>query len=258
MSSVITLVHWSDLHVGIVENEARLEALVSWTVANLAPSTTAIAITGDLTEDGGGAQYRRAVELLRPLVRAGFRLLPVPGNHDCGPRGIKWNEAARRRWDHYVWSRLLGVKAPSKYPHAVDLGAWRVLLLDSQEGNSDDLIVMARGELGQPQIARLEVALQDHLHKPHAILLHHHPISADLLHALDEAEEVVELLGRRGVELVLFGHMHKRATYTGHAGILHAADAGQTVEVRGGALEFTAWRLAPDRSATPHVWRVPV
>lgn len=257
-NTTITLAHWSDLHVGIKANEDRLRLLVEWAVANLSPGTTAIGISGDVTEDGAASQYRRAVDLLRPLVVAGFTLLLAPGNHDCGPRGIKWDADARRRWDHYMWSRLQGVKAPARYPHAVDVGAWRILLLDSQEGNGDDLIVMARGELGAPQIARLEVALQDHLHKPMAALMHHHPIDSDILHALDEAEEVVALLGRRGLELLLFGHMHKRATYTNHQGILHAADAGQTVEVRGGALEFTAWRLAPDRSATPHTIRVPI
>lgn len=243
----INLLHWSDLH----DAHPATDQLVDHVLATYSPGDTVILITGDLTNSGTDREYGRMRASLLPLAHHGYRVLAVPGNHDCGPMGIDWEESARKRFDAYILRDVMGLRR-SMWPLVVEGGAWRVILLDSQEGNSDDLIVMARGELGTRQLARLELALQDES-KPTIVALHHHPIKADILHALDEHEELCELLGRRDcVKAALFGHMHARGVWRNARGIPYAADAGKTTEPREGALVYTLHRLGADGS---HVTR---
>ena len=220
---MITLLHWSDLHIGAGEAEARaLARLVKHTLANYVPHATVILITGDLTEGGKAGEYSRCRVLLMPLVRAGFTVLAVPGNHDCGNKGLKWDREARARFGSQIIRPLMG-GVPVRWPIVWRIGGWRFLLLDSCAGNNDDLVPLARGEIGTTQLARLEVELQDE-REPTVIALHHHPLRSDVLHALDEADDLVAMCARREqARAVLFGHMHRRCEFHDEGGVDYAA-----------------------------------
>lgn len=243
---MLTLLHWSDLHIGAGESEARaLARLVKHACANYTPHSTAVLITGDLTECGKAGEYSRCRVLLLPLVRAGFTVLAVPGNHDCGGKGLRWDTPSRARFDSQIIRPLMG-GVPVRWPIVWRIGGWRFLLLDSCAGNHDDLVPLARGEIGAAQLARLEVELQDE-REPTVIALHHHPLRSDVLHALDEADDLVAMCARREqARAVLFGHMHRRAEFHDEGGVDYAADAGKTTEEVGGALRYTLHTLAPD------------
>ena len=251
------LLHWSDLHIGAGESEARaLKALVTHALANYPPHSTTILITGDVTDNGLAGEMARARTLLMPLTRAGFTLLLVPGNHDCGVKGLRWNRTARGRFDTLLVRPLMGVASP-RWPLVARFGGWRLILLDSCEGNHDDLVTLARGELGATQMARLEVELQDE-REPTVIALHHHPLKADVLHALDEADALVEICGRRvNARALLFGHMHARADFSDAGGVDYAADAGKTTQIVNGHLRYTLHTLAPDGTMGHREVRVP-
>lgn len=261
MHLTTSLLHWSDTHTGAGPDERdNLRALVAHVIATYSPATTTIAISGDLTDDGAAHQYSQLRAILRPLETRGYKILAVPGNHDCGPLGLDWDREARARFDLHVLRPLMHMQ-PAPWPLVASVGGWRAILLDTCEGNHDDLVPLARGELGRRQMARLEVALQDD-DRPTLVLCHHHPLKADWLHALDEADELVAMLARRSnVKLVLFGHMHQRGVIvgTGAGQIPYAADAGKTTAPdAAGDLVYTLHRLGGDGSHVAKEVRVPL
>ena len=241
---MINIIHWSDTHVGeSPTREAALASLVAHALDNYHPHDTVIVITGDVTHNGALAEYRRAARILGKLTRHAFTVLIAPGNHDCGPMGLKWSDEASEAFDVELWGKVCPGKAPARWPIVHTFGNVRFIILDSCEGNADEWMPGARGELGTAQLARLEVAMQDELPAT-VVALHHHPIKADLLHALPEAESLTAILGRRAVPLLLFGHMHRRGVWRGHQGIGIAADAGSTTATVAGHYVYTLYRMS--------------
>ena len=90
-SSVITrkILHLSDLHIGLNGSEKNSNALKRIVVKiikcyeNDQPKPLII-ITGDIADYGNGPSncIAEAKSLLQPLTNAGFKVLPIPGNHD--------------------------------------------------------------------------------------------------------------------------------------------------------------------------------
>lgn len=252
---MINVLHLSDLHVG--EHPGRRAALariVTWIIANLSAATTLVAVTGDITHNGLPGEWSKASAELARLRVAGFVVVPVPGNHDCGMLGLTWRADRRAGFDR-LWREVASQPLASRWPQVVLFGGWRFIALDSCEGNSDDWIPLARGELGKAQIARLEGELAEL--GPACVLLHHHVIDSNPTTQLDEAEGVAELLGRRALPLLLNGHRHKRAVHLGHKGIAATYDAGQTTEPVNGHYELNLHRLGPDGSVTTQAMRIP-
>lgn len=205
----MTLIHWSDLHIG--QHPGRLAALrplVARVVERArAGEQLALIVTGDITENGHASELDAATTALAPLAAAAVPIVTVPGNHDCGPRGILWAEEARARYE--AWHELVCAPSESRWPRVWHLGELRIIGLDSQEGQAGELWPpLARGELGSRQLIRLELLLQTPT--PTVLLLHHHPEWHDPAHVLEDARELRMLVKRRPhVELVLFGHQHR-------------------------------------------------
>ncbi|MGB8862190.1 MAG: metallophosphoesterase [Ilumatobacteraceae bacterium] len=239
MSNFVTLAQISDSHLRAAPDDSPaspdrcLQSAVEQVAAH---GTDALLLTGDLTDDGSPAAYRR----IRAIVDAlGVPVLATPGNHD--------DPAA------------LAMTFPA--PGEMVLGGWRVLLVDTMlpgrnDGrvNVDTLIERLGHDEGQPTI----------------VAMHHPPITTSTHEwfQLDGAEALVAALGRRNdVKVVLSGHLHQafnvvlgRVSYIGCSSswysIAHRGDEYSLDQGHVGALVLRlhddgrwTWRRLPD----PHM-----
>ena len=147
----------------------------------------AILVTGDLVQDdpAGYANFRRAFETLGKPVYC------VPGNHD-EPRAMM-RELAR---------------APFIVGGRVDLGAWRIVLLDSTVPGC------AEGRLSEASLAQLDEALASAAGRHVLVCLHHHPVAMSSRWldrvGLVNADEFFRIIdAHRDVRAVLWGHVHQ-------------------------------------------------
>jgi 3',5'-cyclic-AMP phosphodiesterase len=147
----------------------------------------AMLVTGDLVQDdpAGYAHFRRVFGSLRLPV------LCLPGNHDEP-------EAMRRELDC----------APFVVGGSVDLGLWRIVLLDSTLPGS------AAGRLGAESLAALESALAEAPQRHALVCLHHHPVPMasrwlDRV-GLQNAGEFFDVIDRHpNVRGIVWGHVHQ-------------------------------------------------
>jgi Icc protein len=192
--SVVRVVQFTDPHLYGNESEtlrgvATLPALVR--TLNLAQArewpVDAVLVTGDLVQDdaSGYPHFRRIFGSLSVPV------LCIPGNHD--------EPAALQR-------ELRG--KPFITEGHVDLGGWRIVLLDSCLPGS------ARGHLSGQTLAALDSALSsaDNLHT--LVCLHHHPVAMSSRWldqvGLDNANEFFDVIDRhRNVRAIVWGHVHQ-------------------------------------------------
>lgn len=204
------IAHVSDIHG---EGEA-LKAIVADILARPDLAQLAVALTGDITDDGHPAEWRAIQQALAPLVGL-VPLWLVPGNHDCGMSGITYDEvrAERSRRAIDMISTTPIIASPTGL-RVWRWGVYRVIGLDSQRGQAGELLPpLARGEIGREQLAALEVELADP--EPTIVLLHHHPLWSEWAHALEDSEQLLALLDRRPqVKAVLYGHRHREESAT--------------------------------------------
>jgi Icc protein len=149
-------------------------------------SIDALLCSGDLVNDdpGGYAHFERELSAL------GKPIYCVPGNHD---------DPVRMR-------RALSTP-PFQVGGYVDLGAWRLVLVDSC------LPGQARGRVSRTELRALDSALADT--DRHALIcLHHHPVemSSNWLDVVgvENADEFFAVLDAHPrVRLVTWGHVHQ-------------------------------------------------
>lgn len=148
----------------------------------------AILATGDLVQDdpGGYAHFR---EVMAPL---GKPVLCIPGNHDLVPQ---------------MRAALSG--PPFLLDGPVDLGDWRILLLDSTVPGE------VGGRLAQAELARLDAQLAGAPDRPALVTLHHHPVPMgsrwlDPLGLANAAEFFAVLDRHPQVRGIVYGHVHQR------------------------------------------------
>jgi len=143
--------------------------------------------TGDITQDGSEDAYRR-------FIAASLRLPApchwIPGNHD--------NAALMQR---------LG-SASGMSRDWVDIGNWRIVLLDSSLDGS------VAGHLSDTQLQRLGDALSTAGERHLLVCLHHHPvdIGCDWMQpiGLHNADALfARLAGQSAVKALLWGHIHQ-------------------------------------------------
>jgi len=193
-SSVVRLTHLTDPHLYGGEREllrgiATLPSLEA-TLANARQRDwppDAVLVTGDLVQDdpAGYVHFRRLLGDLRVPV------LCLPGNHDEP-------EAMRRELDG----------APFVIGGAVDLGLWRIVLLDSTVSGS------AAGRMSAESLAALESALAAAPQRHALVCLHHHPVPMDSRWldrvGLLNAAEFFDIVDRHpNVRGVVWGHVHQ-------------------------------------------------
>lgn len=151
------------------------------------PPPDAWLVTGDLVQDdpGGYPHFRRC------FMGLGRPVLCLPGNHD---------EPAIMR------EALAG--EPFRLGGTIDLGAWRIVLLDSTRPGA------AGGRLAPGELQRLDTALAGAPDRHVLVCLHHHPVSMSSRWldrvGLENPGDLFEILDRhRPLRAVVWGHVHQ-------------------------------------------------
>lgn len=186
-----TLIALSDPH--LEEHPGPADAALDRALGLLAAASdvrpAAILLTGDLSEDGSEASYRRIAAATAPVVARGARRIVVPGNHDDV-------DALRRE--------LLDGGAVDR---VVDLGGARVVALDSTVPGAH------HGALTDEQLDWLTAVLRDPAPSGSVVVLHHPPLPfADPVLdglGLREPGRLAAALAGSDVRLVVCGHAHQ-------------------------------------------------
>jgi 3',5'-cyclic-AMP phosphodiesterase len=197
------LAHISDLHSG--ETPGRAETLMAMARAVVDSRADFCVVTGDIADNAAPHEYRKA---LAPLsyIQKHMPLELVPGNHDCGVKGL-WATQARYDEYHQFVARLTGEKRNAgSYPTVLDHKGFRFVGLDSTQGVLKRPWLLARGKLGTPQLEGLNAALSTDL--PVVVFLHHHPFYRGLGLELTDAGPLIATLAG-AYHLLLFGHKHE-------------------------------------------------
>ena len=192
--SVVRLTHFTDPHLygsesGALRGVATLPALKAALARARAHDwpPDALLVTGDIVQDdpAGYPHFRRLFEAL------GVPVLCIPGNHD--------EPQAMRR-------ELAG--PPFVLGGHVDLGRWRIVLLDSCLPGS------ASGLLAPAALGALDAALGSAGRRHCLVCLHHHPVPMasrwlDRV-GLENAPEFLATVDRHpNVRAILWGHVHQ-------------------------------------------------
>lgn len=193
-TSVVRLTHLTDPHLyggerellrGIATLPSLEAALANARQRDWPPD--AVLVTGDLVQDdpAGYVHFKRLLGELRVPV------LCLPGNHDEP-------EAMRRELDG----------APFVIGGAVDLGLWRIVLLDSTISGS------AAGRVSAGGLAALESALAAAPQRHALVCLHHHPVPMDSRWldrvGLQNGAEFFDVIDRHpNVRGIVWGHVHQ-------------------------------------------------
>ncbi len=163
-----------------------LDALRTVLAKGLHEPTDLILLTGDIVHDDP-----RGYERLREMFDPSIPVLCIPGNHDA-PQAMR---------------AVLDI-APFRIGGHHDIGAWRLIMLDSQQEGE------VGGRLDDSELQRLEAALRDAPRHLALVVLHHPPIAMgsawlDAI-GLDNSADFFSVLDRHAkVRGVLWGHAHQ-------------------------------------------------
>lgn len=146
-----------------------------------------ILATGDLSQDGSEASYRRFRQLTAAI---GAPTRWLAGNHDETP------------------PMQAVCKDSELLEPVIDLGAWRIVMLDSSIPGA------VPGFLDETQLRILEQALSEAPQRHHLICLHHHPVSIGCKWmepiGLRNPDALFAILDRHPqARAVLWGHIHQ-------------------------------------------------
>jgi 3',5'-cyclic AMP phosphodiesterase CpdA len=201
MLVLMKLAHLSDLHLGHHTSHTKLESLVE-DLLSQAPDI--LVNTGDITDRGTVAQFRRARDFVNSL---GLPFLSVPGNREVAITAVwEWliPRLAMRRY-HGFFGQI------DKVVHCVEGSG--VLLLGL---NSVHPFPSWPGSISRE--SRHWLKDQAARHPEHVkILFLHHPVlpvirsSSFWAHSLSDAGEVLNISTQTGINLILQGHKHRSA-----------------------------------------------
>jgi 3',5'-cyclic-AMP phosphodiesterase len=211
-----TLLHLSDTHLlegarlgGRYDTVANLERTLE-RIRAMQPHPDAIILTGDLTERGEPASYRRLRALLEPLAQEiGATLIWVAGNHDERPA---------------LREHLLDRPATQEPVTSVhDLDGLRVIALDSTVPG------WHHGELDVTQLEWLREELKTPAPLGTILAMHHPPLPShipffDILELRDQPSLAAAIEGG-DVRAILAGHLHYSTSGTFHGVPVSVASA---------------------------------
>lgn len=190
----VKLIQLSDSHlheqpgkrlIGI-DTDASLRAVVD--LAGAEENVNAILATGDLSQDGSLQSYQRFVELVSPL---NVPIHWLPGNHD----DVDYFHVPQDGF-------------PLSSRSTLDLGAWRIIMLDSVVPGKD------HGKLAQSELDYLADQLRDCDGRHCLVVLHHQPIATgadwlDTMQLYNDGAFFDVIQQYDNVRAVIYGHVHQ-------------------------------------------------
>ncbi len=218
---MVKFLQLSDLHISKndgKDNNQNCIKIVSYITNRYTNDKPVVLITGDIVDDGDEEQYKKAVEILKPLVETGFKVLAVPGNHDYGPLGNIYTENSQQLFQDYILGKLLnlpeatkpGVRMEDIFPMQTVVEDVLFLGVDSVVGAEDEFMHFASGEVGKDQREKIKEILKANKGsgKKVVVYFHHHPFNRSFVMEMDDAKEVMKILSNN-VDALCFGHDHK-------------------------------------------------
>lgn len=202
--SELTVIHLTDTHIraagehvlGIVDTRANLiQVLDRLRVAG--QRIHAIVLSGDLTDNGAPAAYRRLREIVEPAaaeLRA--RVVYVMGNHD-----------ERTAFGEELLGRAPGTVDPTQPHHSVtEVEGLRIIALDTTIPGRHD------GRLEPDQLHWLAAQLRRPAPMGTLLALHHPPMPSPLAAAealkLEGAQRLADVIAGTDVRMIVSGHYH--------------------------------------------------
>ena len=226
------IIHLSDIHCGYKDHTAKFEDIVTRIIFHKTPgSDYVVVITGDLVDNAHTeGLYSEVSTQLGRLTGAGFHVLPAPGNHDYGT-GVLGDAAFVEKFKKHFYG-----DGTVTYPKLDIIENTAFICLDSmaEELHWYDKL-FAQGELGEPQLKRLDDMLNSRQVKKckyTVVYLHHHPFHPTLLHQLKDSGNLRKILIDHKINALLFGHEHRGDVWNGAWNIKRAYDAGSTTGKR--------------------------
>lgn len=201
MKKPLLLAQLSDLHIGANENGIHpvphLEAVVE-AIRALPDQPDAVLVSGDLTHDGGSAEFELARELLERLQ---VPLHVLPGNHD----------------DRALLREAFGLPGEGGGPvnYSVDVGELRLVVFDSNVPGQDP------GRYDAPQLRWLDSELEAQPDRPTLLAMHHPPLATGIREwdginlEPGQRELLAEVVARHPqLRAIVGGHLHRIAAST--------------------------------------------
>lgn len=196
-----------------VDTDASLRAIID--LVSNEENVSGILASGDLSQDGSLQSYQRFSEITQT---PGVPVYWIPGNHDDSkyfhdPEGF-----------------------PLKKRDVIEVGNWRVLLLDSViPGNESGLLADSELEYIENNV------INDDKH--HLLVLHHQPLSCGSAWLdsmiLRNADEFIRLISSKdNIRAVLYGHIHQ-ASMQQVAGISFFSTPSTCFQFKPGTAEFS-------------------
>ncbi|WP_432736098.1 metallophosphoesterase family protein [Maridesulfovibrio sp. FT414] len=226
------ILHLSDLHFkgSTAGNRKKVETLKY--VEENYPAHH-IVVTGDVVDDGGSEQYRRAERALRPFKG---RISICPGNHDSGIGGNIYNRKRIERFDKYLagpfgqCGTFAGDNSPVVNIVESDEAKCMFIALDTNLETKTPFD-FACGKVGRKQLKELDSILKQYADSELVKILffHHHPfVTKTLVNLiglkLKDSEELMKVVSNR-VDVMLFGHKHEPYIDHGKHGIQYILGA---------------------------------
>jgi 3',5'-cyclic AMP phosphodiesterase CpdA len=179
-----------------VDANAKLSAAIDYLETRTLRPDVVVA-TGDLTNNGGPAQYELLKELLEPLT---IPVYLVPGNHDE-------RESLRSAFCDRPWMPSFGA-----IDYVIDDYPIRLIGMDTTLPDRHD------GLLEQEQLEWLDTQLAAEPDKPTFLFLHHPPFLTNLWMfdaiRLDGGDELRQVIERHSqVVQIVAGHVHRPISY---------------------------------------------
>jgi 3',5'-cyclic AMP phosphodiesterase CpdA len=212
--------------VNLVVNRTRkhkMELLEALREDLRAQAVDHLAVTGDLSNIAIEAEFREALRWIVATGAPADAVTVIPGNHDAYVAEVVEARTFERLFAPYQTAdvRASGAAADETYPFVRVRGDVALVAVTSSVPTGD---LGAWGEVGAPQLGRLEAALRDPAlaGKLRVVLIHHPPvlIKEGEHRNLKDRAALAAVLARAGAELVLHGHDHddERATLDGPGG----------------------------------------
>lgn len=178
--------------------------------------------TGDISQDGSAESYQRFASLANSFA-APVRW--IAGNHD--ERIALQQASLDASWVEPV----------------CDLGAWRVITLDTSVANE------VHGYLDQHQLSILDEALHSAGERHVLIALHHHPVAIgsrwmDKINLHNAAQMLAIVADYTNVKAVLWGHVHQEFDEYQH-GVRWLACPSTCIQFAPQQADFTLDEVAP-------------